>query len=167
MRKSILISWILMLVVAGSTWAQGPLHRRAGLPTAEEAKIKIGSALPLDEPLSLEIQGRDQVAGLPRTIELTSEEITEALQEPLAAMVNVVKSVLERTPPELSSDIIERGIALVGGTSLLRRVDELITKETGVAAWVAEAPMACVAIGAGQALQQIEILRRSVPDMDG
>ena len=138
-----------------------------GQPTAEEAKIKIGSALPLDEPLSLEIQGRDQVAGLPRTIELTSEEITEALQEPLAAMVNVVKSVLERTPPELSSDIIERGIALVGGTSLLRRVDELITKETGVAAWVAEAPMACVAIGAGQALQQIEILRRSVPDMDG
>ena len=137
-----------------------------GQPTAEEAKIRIGSALPLDEPLKMEIQGRDQVAGLPRTIELTSEEVSEALAEPLAAMVNVTKSVLERTPPELSSDIIERGIALVGGTSLLRRMDELITKETSVPVWVAEAPMACVAIGAGKALEQYEVLRRSVPDMD-
>ncbi len=138
-----------------------------GQPTAEEVKIRIGSALPLDEPLTMEVQGRDQVAGLPRTIEVSSEEVTEALAEPLAAMVNVVKSVLERTPPELSSDIIERGIALVGGTALLRRIDDLITQETGVPAWVAEAPMACVAIGAGRALERYEILRRSVPDMDG
>jgi rod shape-determining protein MreB len=137
-----------------------------GQPTAEEVKIRIGSALPLDEPLTMEVQGRDQVAGLPRTIELSSEEITEALTEPLVAMVNMIKSVLERTPPELSSDIIERGIALVGGTALLRRMDELITQETGVPAWVAEAPMACVAIGAGRALEQYEILRRSVPDID-
>jgi len=138
-----------------------------GQPTAEEVKIRIGSALPLDEPLRMEVQGRDQVAGLPRTIELTSDEVTEALTEPLAAMVNMVKSVLERTPPELSSDIIERGIALVGGTALLRKVDELLTRETGVPAWVAEAPMACVAIGAGKALEQYDTLRRSVPDMDG
>lgn len=137
-----------------------------GQPTAEEVKIRIGSALPLNEPLAMKVQGRDQVAGLPRTIELNSDEITEALAEPLAAMVNVIKSVLERTPPELSSDIIERGIALVGGTALLRKMDELITQQTGVPAWVAEAPMACVAIGAGRALQQYEILRRSVPDID-
>jgi len=137
-----------------------------GQPTAEEVKIRIGSALPLDEPLTMEVQGRDQVAGLPRTIDLSSEEITEALAEPLVAMVNMIKSVLERTPPELSSDIIERGIALVGGTALLRRMDEMITQKTGVPAWVAEAPMACVAIGAGRALEQYEILRRSVPDID-
>jgi rod shape-determining protein MreB len=137
-----------------------------GQPTAEEVKIRIGSALPLDEPLRMQVQGRDQVAGLPRTVELTSDEITEALSEPLSAMVNTVKAVLERTPPELSSDIIERGIAITGGGALLRRIDDLITQETGVAAWVAEAPIACVAIGAGRALEQYELLRRSVPDMD-
>ncbi len=138
-----------------------------GQPTAEEAKIRIGSALPLEDNPKMEVQGRDQVAGLPRTIELSSEEVTEALSEPLAAMVNVIKAVLERTPPELASDIIERGITLVGGTALLRRMDELVTQETGVPAWVAEAPMACVATGAGRALEQYELLRRSVPDMDG
>ncbi len=137
-----------------------------GQPTAEDVKIRIGSALPLDPPLKMEIQGRDQVAGLPRTVQISSDEVTEALAEPLAAIVSVVKAVLERTPPELSSDIIERGIALAGGTSLLRRMDELITQETGVPAWVADAPMACVAIGAGRALAEYNILRRSVPDMD-
>lgn len=137
-----------------------------GQPTAEEVKIRIGSALPLEEPLTMEVQGRDQVSGLPRTVELSSDEVTEALKEPLDAMINVVKAVLERTPPELASDIIERGIALVGGTALLRKIDELITQETGVPAWVAEAPMACVALGAGKALEQYEILRRSIPDMD-
>ncbi|MBN1179258.1 MAG: rod shape-determining protein [Anaerolineae bacterium] len=137
-----------------------------GQPTAEEVKIRIGSALPLDEPLKMEIQGRDQVAGLPRTIQVSSDEITEALAEPISSMVNVIKGVLERTPPELSSDVIERGIALAGGTALLRRIDEVITQETGVPAWVADAPMACVAIGAGKALERYEVLRRSVPDMD-
>jgi len=137
-----------------------------GQPTAEEVKIRIGSALPLSEPLRMDVQGRDQVAGLPRTIELTSDEVTEALSESLAAMIGVTKSVLERTPPELASDIIERGIALTGGTSLLRRLDELFTQEMGVPAWVADAPMACVAVGAGKALEQYEQLRRSVPDMD-
>jgi rod shape-determining protein MreB len=132
-----------------------------GQPTAERVKIGIGSALPLDEPLKMEVQGRDQVAGLPRTIELTSDEVTEAIEEPLAAMVSVIRAVLERTPPELSSDIIERGMAMVGGTSLLRNVDQLITQETGVPAWVAEAPMACVAIGAGKALERYHILQRS------
>jgi len=137
-----------------------------GQPTAEEVKIRIGSALPLDPPLKMEVQGRDQVTGLPRIVTLSSDEVTEAINEPLMAMMGVIKGVLERTPPELASDIIERGIALVGGTALLRKIDELVTRETGVPAWVAEAPMACVAIGAGKALEQYEILRRSVPDMD-
>jgi len=137
-----------------------------GQPTAEEVKIRIGSALPLDPPLKMEVQGRDQVTGLPRIVTLSSDEVTEAINEPLMAMMEVIKGVLERTPPELASDIIERGIALVGGTALLRKIDELVTRETGVPAWVAEAPMACVAIGAGKALEQYEILRRSVPDMD-
>lgn len=137
-----------------------------GQPTAEEVKIRIGSALPLDPPLKMEVQGRDQVTGLPRIVTLSSDEVTEAINEPLMAMMGVIKGVLERTPPELASDIIERGIALVGGTALLRKIDELVTRETGVPAWVAEAPMACVAMGAGKALEQYESLRRSVLDMD-
>jgi rod shape-determining protein MreB len=133
-----------------------------GEPTAEEIKFRLGAAIPLDEDLDMEIQGRDQVAGLPRTIRIRSSEITEALQEPLSAIVGVVKSVLEKTPPELASDIIDRGMALVGGGALLRKIDQLITKETGVAAYVAEAPMACVAMGAGKALENYAIIRRSI-----
>jgi rod shape-determining protein MreB and related proteins len=133
-----------------------------GEPTAEEIKFRLGAAIPLDEETDMEIQGRDQVAGLPRTIRIRSTEITEALQEPLSAIVGVVKSVLEKTPPELASDIIDRGMALVGGGALLRKIDQLITKETGVAAYVAEAPMACVAMGAGKALENYAIIRRSI-----
>ena len=96
-----------------------------GEPTAEEIKFRLGAAIPLDEEIEMEIQGRDQVAGLPRTIRIRSTEITEALQEPLSAIVGVVKSVLEKTPPELASDIIDRGMALVGGGALLRRIDQL------------------------------------------
>ncbi len=136
-----------------------------GQPTAEEIKIRIGAALPLEEEKHMEVQGRDQVAGLPRTITISSEEVTEALSEPLSAMISVVKSVLERTPPELSSDIIDRGMVLVGGGALLRRVDELIARETGVPVYVADAPIACVAQGAGLALEQYEYLRRGVPDL--
>ena len=136
-----------------------------GQPTAEEIKIRIGSALPLEEEMHIEVQGRDQVAGLPHTITISSEEVTEALSEPLSAMVNVVKAVLEKTPPELSSDIIERGMVLIGGGALLRKMDELIMRETGVPAYVAEAPIASVALGAGQALQQYEIVRRGVPGL--
>jgi len=133
-----------------------------GEPTAEEIKYRLGAAIQLDEEIEMEIQGRDQVAGLPRTIRIRSTEITEALQEPLSAIVGVVKSVLEKTPPELASDIIDRGMALVGGGALLRRIDQLITQETGVAAYVAEAPMACVAMGAGKALENYAIIRRSI-----
>jgi rod shape-determining protein MreB len=136
-----------------------------GQPTAERIKIQIGSAIPLDDERTIEVQGRDQVAGLPRIISISSEEVTEALAEPLSAIVGVVKSVLEKTPPELSSDIIDRGIVLVGGGAMLRRMDELITREAGIPAYVADAPMACVSIGAGKALEQYEVLRRSVPDL--
>jgi rod shape-determining protein MreB len=136
-----------------------------GQPTAEQIKLRIGSAIPLDEDLEMEVQGRDQVAGLPRTITITSEEVTEALTEPLGAIIGVVKAVLERTPPELASDIIDRGMVLVGGTAMLRRLDEMITRETGVPAYVADAPIACVAIGAAKALEQYEILRRTIPDL--
>jgi rod shape-determining protein MreB len=134
-----------------------------GAPTAEEIKIAIGSALPLEEELSKEVQGRDQIAGLPRTITVTSGEVTEAISEPLAAIVNVVRSVLERTPPELSSDIIDRGIAILGGGALLRNVDRLLTQETGVPCYVAEDPISRVAVGAGMALDNIHILRQSLP----
>lgn len=136
-----------------------------GEPTAEEIKIRIGAALPLDELLKLEVQGRDQVAGLPRTIVVTSEEVSEAISDSLAAVVGVVKSVLEKTPPELASDIIDRGMVLVGGGALLRKIDQLLTRETGVAAYVADAPMACVALGAGKALENYLVVKRSIPGL--
>jgi rod shape-determining protein MreB len=132
-----------------------------GEPTAETIKIKIGSAVPLDDELIMQVQGRDQVTGLPQTIEITSNEVTEALQEPLAQIAGVVKSVLEKTPPELASDIIDRGMAMTGGTALLRHLDEFLTKEAGVPAYVADAPMACVALGTGRALEHINVLRRT------
>jgi rod shape-determining protein MreB len=136
-----------------------------GSPTAEEIKFRIGSALPLEEEMSMEVQGRDQVAGLPRTITLTSGEVTEAIAEPLSNIVSVVRSVLEKTPPELSSDIIDRGMALVGGGALLRGMDRLLTRETSVPCYVADNPMACVAVGAGRALENLHIMRRSLPEL--
>jgi len=136
-----------------------------GQPTAELIKIRIGAAMPLEEDLQMEVQGRDQVAGMPRTITIDTEEVTEALSEPLAAIIGVIKSVLEKTPPELSSDIIDRGMVLVGGGALLRKMDELVIRDTGVPAYVADAPIACTALGAGKALERYEILRRSVPGL--
>jgi rod shape-determining protein MreB len=130
-----------------------------GAPTAEDIKIAIGSALSLQEELSIEVQGRDQVAGLPKTITIASGEVTEAI----AAIVNVVRSVLERTPPELSADIIDRGIAILGGGALLRNIDRMLTQETGVPCYVAQDPISRVAVGAGKALDNIHILRRSLP----
>lgn len=136
-----------------------------GEPTAEEIKIKIGAAIELDEQLEMNVQGRDQVAGLPRTITVNSSEIAEALSEPLAAIVGVVRSVLSRTPPELSSDIIDRGMALTGGGALLREIDTVLTRETGVPAYVADNPIACTALGAGKALAELPILQRSIPNL--
>lgn len=132
-----------------------------GEATAEDVKIKIGSAMQLEHELVMQVQGRDQVSGLPRTIEVTSTEITEALSEPLTQIVGCVRSVLEKTPPELASDIIDRGMAMTGGTALLRKLDEYLSKEVGVPAYVADVPMACVALGTGRALENIEILKRT------
>jgi rod shape-determining protein MreB len=134
-----------------------------GVSTAEEVKISIGSALPLEEELTKEVRGRDQVSGLPKTINITSGEVTEAITEPVASIVGVVKNVLERTPPELSSDVIDRGIVMTGGGSLLRNFHQLLTKETGVPCYVADNPMACVALGAGKALEDYELIKRSLP----
>ncbi|MGQ9457354.1 MAG: rod shape-determining protein [Anaerolineae bacterium] len=133
-----------------------------GEKTAETIKIQIGSALPLDEELRMEVRGRDQVSGLPRTITLTSGEVTEAITEPLANIVGVVRAVLSKTPPELAADIIDRGIMLTGGGALLRHMDRLLTKETGVPCYVAENALACVAIGAGKALENYHIMHRAL-----
>ncbi|MGD8462391.1 MAG: rod shape-determining protein [Anaerolineae bacterium] len=134
-----------------------------GEKTAEEVKIAIGSALSLEEELDKEVRGRDQVSGLPKTIQVTSGEITEAIAEPMASIVGVVKNVLEKTPPELASDVIDRGIVMTGGGSLLRGIDRLLTKETGVPCYVADNPIACVALGAGKALDNYEVIKRSLP----
>ena len=136
-----------------------------GQPTAEEIKIRIGAVMPLAEDLRMEVQGRDQVAGLPRTIEVSTSDVIDALADPISAVIGVIKSVLEKTPPELSSDVIDRGIVMIGGGSMLRKMDELISRETGVPAYVADAPMACVAIGAGLALEHYEAMRRVVPGL--
>ena len=131
-----------------------------GEPTAEEIKIQVGAAYPLDDDLSMEVHGRDQVNGLPRSITITSGEVIEALQEPLGLIVGAVRTVLEKTPPELASDIIDRGMVLCGGGSLLRGMDKLLTKDTGVPAYVAENPLACVALGTHKAFRHLEILKR-------
>ncbi|HBY98121.1 MAG: rod shape-determining protein [Ardenticatenaceae bacterium] len=134
-----------------------------GEQTAEEVKIEIGSALPLPEKLKMEVRGRDQVAGLPKTLTIASDEVTEALTEPLGEVLKVVKQVLEKTPPELASDVIDRGIVLTGGGALIRNLDRLLTQETGVPCYVAENAIACVAIGAGKALESYEVLKRTLP----
>jgi len=133
-----------------------------GDATAELVKITIGSAMKLDEPLTMEVRGRDQVAGLPRIITLTSQEVTDALGESLGTIAENVKTVLERTPPELASDIIDRGMVMTGGSSLLRNFDRFLTKETGIPCHVAENPMLCTALGAAKGLERLPILRRSL-----
>lgn len=131
--------------------------------TAEEIKIAIGSAIPLANELGMEVRGRDQVTGMPKTIVVTSNEVTMALQDCLAAIVGAVRSVLERTPPEMASDVIDRGIVLTGGGSMLRGLDELIAEQSNVPCQVAENPLDCVAIGAGTALEFMDLIRRSLP----
>ena len=121
-----------------------------GERTAEEIKIKIGSAYRLESELAMEIRGRDLINGLPKTVKITSEEVREALSEPVQAIVEAVKTVLEKTPPELAADIIDRGVILTGGGALLRGLDTLLGEVTGIPVIVAEDPMSCVAIGTGQ-----------------
>jgi rod shape-determining protein MreB len=132
-----------------------------GEQTAEEVKIEIGSAIPMEESMEMEVKGRDQVAGLPRNITITSNEVAEAMSEPLAAICGVIKSVLEKTPPELASDIIDRGIILTGGTAQLRNLDVMLTEQVDVPCYVADNPVACVALGAGRGLEMREMLERA------
>lgn len=131
-----------------------------GLSTAEAVKIQIGAAIPQVDELTMEVQGRDNVSGLPRTVTLSTGEVAEALAEPLNQISMVVKNVLGNTPPELASDIIDRGIVLTGGGALLRGVDEYLTKQTGVPVYRADNPIITVAVGAGRALEDPAILRR-------
>jgi rod shape-determining protein MreB len=139
-----------------------------GEQTAEEIKITIGSATPLEEDMEMQVKGRDQVAGLPRTITITSAEVTEAISEPLAAISGVVKSVLEKTPPELAADIIDRGVIITGGSALLRNIDLMLTQQIGVPCYLADNPEACVALGAGWGLEIREALERAaVPSFHG
>ena len=131
-----------------------------GERTAEEIKIKIGSAYPLEQELSLEVKGRDLIAGLPKAVTITSEEVREALTEPIAQIIEAVRITLERTPAELSSDLIEKGIVMAGGGSLLRGLDKLISEETGLPVHLAEDPMTAVAQGTGKVFSEIKYLRR-------
>lgn len=135
-----------------------------GEPTAEAIKIKVGAAAELDQPLEMQVQGRDQIAGLPKTITINTSEVVEATREQLAAITNVVRAVLAKTPPELAADIIDRGMALTGGGALLREIDTMLTRETGVPAYVADNPLACTVLGAAKALAERHILQRTIPD---
>ncbi len=133
-----------------------------GERSAEEIKMKLAAAVVSDEPRSMEIKGRDSVTGLPRAIEVTEQEINEAIQPVLKAMISAIREVFEATPPELASDIIEKGIVLTGGAVLLKNLDSYITRETGVPAHVAEDPLFCVIRGVGVALENLELYKRSV-----
>lgn len=128
--------------------------------TAEDIKIKIGRALPSENETRMEVRGRDQVAGLPRVVEVSSGEITEAISEPLAQIASAVRGVLEITPPELAADIIDRGIVLAGGGALLRDMDRFLTQETGIPCYLADEAMACVVLGAGMAIERLPTLKR-------
>lgn len=132
-----------------------------GERTAEEVKMRIGSAYPLEHEMTMEVSGRDLMEGLPRTVEVTSEEIRQALSEPVTQIVEKVRALLEATPPELSADIIERGIWLTGGGALLRGFDRLLSAATGIPVHVADDPLSCVAIGTGRALEELSAIRRS------
>jgi rod shape-determining protein MreB len=129
-----------------------------GERTAEEIKIKVGSAYPLEQEMSLEVKGRDLVAGLPKTLTITSEEIRESLQEPISSIIESVRIVLERCPPELSADLVDRGLVMAGGSALLRRLDKLIAEETGLPVHIADDPLSAVAMGTGVVLENLDLL---------
>jgi rod shape-determining protein MreB and related proteins len=132
-----------------------------GQQTAEEVKLEIGSAFPLAEEVQAEIRGRDLVSGLPKTVVLTSEEVRMALDEPVQAIVDAVKETLDRTPPELAADIMDRGIVLAGGGALLSGLDERLRHETQMPVHLAESPLTCVAVGSGRSLEEFEAIHRS------
>ena len=135
-----------------------------GERTAEEVKIAIGGAIAdPNQDRTAQVRGRDQVTGLPRTALLHGDEIVQALNEHLLVVIETIRKVLEKTPPELASDVIDRGIILTGGGALLHRLDELIREETGVPVHVADSPLTCIARCAGQALNYVEVIDRAIP----
>ncbi|MBL9117377.1 MAG: rod shape-determining protein [Verrucomicrobiaceae bacterium] len=131
-----------------------------GERTAEEIKLRIGSAFPLGKETTMEVKGRDMVAGLPKTITITSQEVREAMLEPLNTIIDAVRTTLERCPPELSADLVDRGIMLAGGGALLRGLDKLLQEETALPVHVAEDPLSAVAEGTGRVLSELEFLRK-------
>jgi rod shape-determining protein MreB len=132
-----------------------------GERTAEEIKIQIGTAFrDTAEPERMDIRGRDLVSGLPKTQEISADEIVSALADPVASILEAIKITLEKTPPELAADIMDKGIVMTGGGALLEGLDKLIARETGMPVYIAENPLDCVAMGAGKALGEIELLRR-------
>jgi len=133
-----------------------------GEQTAEMLKIEAGSALPLPEDFEKEVRGRDSISGLPRVVRVSSHEITAAIGAPLREMVSLIKSVLEKTPPELASDVIDKGMVLTGGTSLLRNMSKFITQSTGVPAHVVDDPLLCVVKGCAEAIKNLEVFRKNI-----
>jgi len=142
------------------------IRRKYGLAigerTAEDVKIQIGSALFLEKPMSMEIKGRDMMTGMPRNITITSDDITQAIQHELDALIQALKDVLYKTPPELSADVMEKGMILTGGSAQLRNLDELFSQSTGVPAYVADEPLLSVVKGTGIALENLESYKRSI-----
>ena len=130
-----------------------------GERTAEAIKMEIGNAYPFDEPRSMQIKGRDMIAGVPRTVEITSDEVREALAEPVSAIIEAVRVALERTPPELAADIVDKGIVLAGGGALLHTLDVILREETRLPVMIAEDPLSCVVLGTGRVLDQLELLK--------
>ncbi len=131
-----------------------------GERTAEEVKIKIGSAYPLEQRITMDVKGRDLVAGIPKTLTISDEEVREALQETLSTIVETVKIALERTPPELAADIVDKGVVVAGGGSLIRGLDILLRESTGLPITLAEDPLSAVALGAGKLLSDPKLLRK-------
>jgi len=145
-----------------ANWIRRKHNLIVGEQTAEEIKLKIGSAMPLAKEETVGVKGRDSIMGLPKTATLSSTEVTEAIRPVLSQIIGAIKAVLEETPPELASDIIDKGIVLSGGTSLLRGFDKLVTTEIGVPAHVAEEPMLCVVKGTGVVLENFELYKRAI-----
>ncbi len=144
------------------TFIKRKYNLMTGDRTAEAIKMRIGSAMELEPAETMEVRGRDQMQGLPRTVTITSDEITEAIAEPVDQIIRGVRSVLEATPPELAADIIDKGLVMTGGTALLRNLDKLLARETGVAVHVAETPLLCTARGTGIALEHFDVLQKIV-----
>ena len=145
---------------------QEHVRRKHGLAvgerTAEEIKIRIGSALYLEDKLEMQVKGRDMVSGLPRVVTVTSDDVTDAIQHELQGIIEAIKEVLQQTPPELSADVMEKGMVLSGGSAQLRNLDKLFSEATGVPAFIANEPQLCVAKGTGIALENLESYKRSI-----